>query len=245
MLLRSTAVALIVCTTTYAKETFSDVIDSNKNVTRTYDVSKGFDIIESDLIANIIFTQTPSETPTLKIVAHEDYLKIIQVEVKNGALILKGKAKQKNINLKKESGATIYISAPSISQIKIDGVGSLSIPDGIETKSLTIYSEGVGNATIKGVKCENISVYNSSIGAITLSGTAENAILQSDGVGSIKAEKLQSTTVEATCGGVGSISCFATKKLTANMTGVGNIRYRGNPDEKEFKKDGIGRISKL
>lgn len=240
----ATAVALIVCTTTYAKNTFSDITDSNnKNITRTYDVSKGFESISSDLVGNIIFTQESEKSATLKIIAPEEYLRQIKVEVKNNILVLTNNSKLKN--RKKIKGVTIYISAPTINSIKLDGVGNLTINNGLESNSLSLLSKGVGNINIKQLKCNDLTVDNYGVGNVTLTGTTKNVVYKSDGVGSIKAEDLKAETVKADCNGVGSITCYATSKLTARISGIGSIRYRGNPQEKVFNKDGIGGIKSL
>ncbi len=240
-----TALAFIACTTTYAKEKFSDSIENDKSITRTYDVSKGFHAINSDIIGNIIFVQTAEKNPTLKITAPEEYLKQIEVTVKNGVLTLVGKDKNLKIKRNKSSNIQVCISGPQLDNLKMMGVGNFNANEGLKSSDLSIESTGVGNININNIDCNNATVFNSSIGNVKLSGTANKVVLKSDGVGGIVAENLKAKSVVATCDGVGNITCYATEKLNASMNGVGSIKYKGNPKEKEFKKDGIGSIKSM
>ena len=65
-----------------------------------------------------------------------------------------------------------------------------------------------------------------------------------DGVGGFDGYDLVTSNMEVTVSGVGGAQVNATNKLTATLNGVGSIRYKGDPVEKEFDTNGVGAIKK-
>ena len=244
-LIFAAVMALTIINTSFASERYSDNTQNSESITRTFDVSKGFHAISSDVVGSVIFVQTKDEDYKLKITGPEDYINQIEVTVKEGVLTLIGKDK----NFKKRrnimSRIDIYIASPQISTIRMSGVGDFSAMAGIKANDLSIQSVGVGNITINNLECNKINVANSSIGNITLSGSANKATLKSEAVGSISAEDLKVKSGDATCAGVGNITCYALEQIIANADGIGSIRYRGNPKDKVFRKTGIGSIKAM
>ena len=79
-------------------------------------------------------------------------------------------------------------------------------------------------------------------GDIGLSGKTLNAKYKIAGSGDIAAGNLESENVSASTTGSGSISCYASGKLTARVTGSGDIAYRGNPQEIDAPRKNIRQI---
>ena len=100
----------------------------------------------------------------------------------------------------------IIISAPSLSRIEMQGVGSFSIPDAYEqtvplslvmegvgkvsTQALTcpvltLHNEGVGKIDVGPVDTDSLYVTNSGIGKIHISGKAHAYVRNDDGIGKV------------------------------------------------------------
>jgi uncharacterized protein (UPF0264 family) len=74
---------------------------------------------------------------------------------------------------------------------------------------------------------------------------AQSVDLECSGVGSIKGDNLKAKTVKAEVSGVGGISCYASDRIEGEVSGVGSLKYGGQPGEKVLKRDGIGEIVEL
>ncbi len=205
-------------------------------ITREYKVTE-FDRIEATTVGNITFTQSTNGETTLKIYGREDLVEKVNVNLKDKVLKLGiDKEKMKNLKLK------ITISSPNLYSIYFKGVGDILIEDGLNTSKLEINSQGVGNVKIHSLTCDDVTIDSSGVGNVELSGTAKKAFLDSRGVGNIDAAGLVSNYVDASCKGVGNITCHATETLDASVKGVGSIKYKGNPTKKNVEKKGFGSI---
>lgn len=209
-------------------------------ITRTYDVSKGFKGITSDIVGNIVFVQSKNGKSTLKITAPEEYLEKISVEVKDGVLTLNSeKIKRNNY---KGSKILIAISSPVLESINLTGVGNFTVNTPLSSDDLNIKTGGVGNVVIQDLNCKKVNIINDSVGNITISGVGEDVVIKSSGVGNVYAQEFQATQVVAICSGVGHINCYAAKSIKATVSGIGNIRYKGKPTNRDVNKSGIGNI---
>lgn len=233
---------LILCLPSFAGcNSFNNGIKPSKNfITREYKVTE-FDKISASTVANIYYTQSDDNSTSVKIYGPDNIVDLVEVSITKSTLVIKMKKK----NISNTKGMKVFITAPDLKEIAQKGVGNFIIEDGIKTESLLITSDGVGNMNIKGLKCQDVVAKLTGVGNIVLSGETTSASLTSDGVGNLKAENLISNNTKAFCSGVGNLSCHATKSLSATSTGIGNIRYGGNPEEKNINKSGIGSIKQL
>lgn len=100
-------------------------------------------------------------------------------------------------------------------------------------------------------KCEgNVSLDYLKVGLegapeLTLSGNACNLSVKAEGVGKLNAEDLKSDDVIATASGASKINVFARRTLKATASGVGHIRYYGNPASAVCNATGAAKIHKM
>lgn len=210
---------------------------SDNYITRDYKVGS-FGKLNLSVVADIHYTQSVDGSTTLQVHGPDNMVELIKVGVKNNTLTLSFTEKNVKPDLK------IYISSPQLIDIKFSGVGSLVIEEKLETPSLNIYNQGVGNVTIKKLVCERLDLHTSGVGGCKIQGEADLVNLSAKGVGDIDASNLKAKQVVVRTGGVGNVSCYAIESLTATVSGVGNISYRGNPTEKNLKRSGMGTIKK-
>ena len=60
-LIFAAVMALTIINTSFASERYSDNTQNSESITRTFDVSKGFHVISSDVVGCVIFVQTKDE----------------------------------------------------------------------------------------------------------------------------------------------------------------------------------------
>jgi hypothetical protein len=231
------AIAVVLLTTSSRCMNFAKGITPSKNrITRDFKIGN-FDKLDITTVADVYYTQSTDGSVSLQICGSDNLVELVHVDVKDNTLILT--MKKKNI---RKADLIINISSPNLQRIESRGVGNFHIKDTIETASLTLRNEGVGNIKINNIQCRELDLQTEGVGNVHIQGKAEKVNLVSEGVGNINAANLESQSVTATSDGVGNISCYATQSIHAEANGVGNISYKGNPADKQLKKNGIGSI---
>lgn len=209
-------------------------------VTRNYEVGN-FTGIEFSGMCDVEYTQSAAK-PSLKIYGPDNYVKATEVKVEGNMLKISIYGKYKNKNLSNSDKMKISISTPSLTNVILKGLGNINIPQPIQIDNLEIIHKGVGNITVSSVKGNSLTVNSSGVGNVKLAGNVHVASLSCNGVGNVNAKELQAKIVDANCRGVGNITCYAMDSITASAKGVGSIRYRGNPKQKDLNRSGIGSI---
>ncbi|MDN5202660.1 DUF2807 domain-containing protein [Fulvivirgaceae bacterium BMA10] len=128
-------------------------------------------------------------------------------------------------NLKRITKLNIYIDAIDLEQIDNQGVSD------IETTTPFDFN--------------TLSVFNNGVGSITLRGTCDDLFIRNNGVGSVNALELESRIVEVVNVGVGNVSVDVLETLTVTISGVGSVRYTGNPTTINSDISGIGTLVKI
>jgi hypothetical protein len=206
---------------------------------KTFHVS-AFEAIESNSVANIHFFQGPSTS--LRAEGYKDLIDRLNVNVKNGKLIIEmPKNTFKNNNLKNKK-LDIYISSPTLNLIEMEGVGNFLFEKVFNAPKLEIVSNGVGNLKADNLNCGHIFICSHGVGNIDLAGKAKNMTISSDGVGNIKAKKLVAQHASVNLSGVGNVAFNCSELMDVELSGVGNAIYYGNPKIKNMSRDGVGKI---
>lgn len=185
-----------------------------QNVSKECKVGE-FTSINLQSVGNIVFTQSANYSCRLD--GPSEYVEKTQVNVKGQTLVISYKQKKSN-NTK---NLTIYVSAPDLDKVKIDGVGNFDAKETLKLKNITFELDGVGNCNVKNLRCDelkldvdgvgnmkinvdcrNIKAEVNGVGNITLSGKADTAILRRNGVGNINNKKLKCENVSKSGWGI-------------------------------------------
>ena len=212
---------------------YEDIVE-NKTITRSYKVYD-FNAIKTSTVCSISFVQTNNGSSSLQIKGSKELIDKISVKVKDGVLCI-DEARRKNV----KEQVDIVITAPDLTSISTDGIGIILIDNGLKTKSLDLYTGGVGNIIIKNLDCTDLSAQLDGVGSIELSGKATKASYNLRGVGNIKAVNFKVQDVKAVSEGIGNLVCYASKTIDISLQGMGSISYKGNPTVLIYRKDGCG-----
>lgn len=179
---------------------------SEDKVSETRSVS-AFHSIEVESMASVYFTQ--SNTYSLRVEGEKKWVNQTKCTVKDGVLLItwaeKGKKTTKNVN-----GLSIYVSAPDLQEVTIEGVGSFNCKSRLNLKDVKFDVQGVGSLnvadlyarnvkiTLKGVgngeltvDCDRLDASVEGVGSLTLSGKARSAHISKDGIGSVSTRRLK------------------------------------------------------
>lgn len=119
-------------------------------------------------------------------------------------------AKERKKTSKQVNGLFIYLSAPDLQEVVLDGVGSFECKSRLNLKDIKFEIAGVGNlnvadlhaqdvqVTLGGVgsgeltvDCDQLDANVDGVGSLTLSGKAKSAHISKDGLGSVSTRRLK------------------------------------------------------
>ena len=199
----------------------TNLIEASDNVvTKEYKL-KPFEKVHMRCVGAVELIQDEKKSGTVELTAPENYIELYKFE-NNGNELEIDFAKQ-HINIHTRN-VKIKVYTNDLLALKNSGASSIRM-DSLDT--------------------DRIEIINSGVGSIAISGLADNVTLQNSGVGSINAENLKALNVKANVSGVGSITCYASEKIEGKVSGVGSLKYAGNPKHKDNKRTGVGSISEM
>jgi uncharacterized protein YdeI (BOF family) len=141
-----------------------------------------------------------------------------KVEVVDGTLIIRN---EQSGSAWEDNALNITIHTPKLDGVEVNGAGDINIT-GLDQAVLKLVVRGAGKLAAQGK-------------ATQLDATIE-------GAGAADLYPLATETAKVVVDGAGSIDLNVSKALSATVSGVGKIRYRGNPASVEKAVHGIGSV---
>ncbi|MGZ4057297.1 MAG: head GIN domain-containing protein [Bacteroidia bacterium] len=195
-----------------------------------------FNQIEIEGVFNVYLSQGDKES--VKVETDENIQPLILTTVKDNVLSVKMKD---STSINKMKKINIFISLVDISKLSSTGVGSLKCSQKLNLKNLEFMSKGVGATDLK-LSVEKLTVHSEIVGALMLSGDAKEVVINHNGVGIIQAFDLKAEKLSLRSDGIGSAEVYASKELNINSSGLGGVKYKGNPEVKNIKNEGLCKI---
>ena len=160
-----------------------------------------------------------------RVEADENLIPYILTETDGDWLEIKVK---KNYNLHSSKPITVYVSTPTISQVKLAGSGDI-IANGkfSSNETMTFGLAGSGSMTLN-LNSPALEASIAGSGTIHLSGETRNSKIEIAGSGDYDGTDLKAENVEVHIAGSGDAIVFAEIKLKASIAGSGNVKYKGN-----------------
>jgi putative autotransporter adhesin-like protein len=225
-----------------AQESFNDknkIKGNGKMVTETrntgdYDAIKVGGQFDVNLVAG--------KEGKIIIKGEENLLALIKIEVEDNALKI---YTDKTTNIRPSSGHQIEITVPfeKISSVSLAGSGDIQAKDKIKSDTFSAKLSGSGNLNLN-VDSNELELNLSGSGNVILKGSADKFTSKLAGSGNVRASDLKSKTVDANIAGSGNSTVNCEGNLTARVSGSGNIKYLGNPEKRDVKVSGSGKITK-
>lgn len=224
-------VALSSCTTTFQ----NGIKGNGKMVTKEITIDD-YNNISIGGQFDLVYTIQPNEKPYLRIEIDENLAEYVSIAVRDSILDIKTSTE---INPKYYK---IYTNSTSLAAISAGGVSNIELKDSIYSENLLISISGVGKIVANNLHCINLDASTSGLADIILEGEAINANMSVSGKGDIEAYNMKIQNADCNVSGIGSINVYASERLSAHVSGIGKIRYKGNPKEKNTSSSGIGSV---
>ncbi len=181
----------------------------------------------------------PGKKPLVIIETDENLIPYINVEVYNDVLNINNVQ-----NLKSSYGIKIQIFYARIDRIQSSGASRIINREPLRTEDLTVGLSGSGSIDLE-LDVDQVEVRLSGAGLISLSGRAETMEGQLSGAGMLNALELETKNCKLNVSGIGGGEVWATETLEASITGIGGIKFKGNPNIIEREVTGLGKITRI
>ena len=227
-------------------------INGNKNiVTRTIQVDDFEEIhlgsnIESAKSINPFnkknraicnYTQTDGAS-SLEISMDENLFDLLDIENKDHKLIIKAKSGKKIC----PTHLVLNTSSKNLKEAGISGSIDFIADQPLQLTNTSFYISGVGDVKLADLSCDTFKVAISGVGNIYLNGNIKKGKYSVSGVGHVYAFDCPVEDLECEVSGVGGMEVNATQKLDASTSGVGSVKYKGNPEHTQKSASGVGKI---
>lgn len=179
----------------------------------------------------------------LKVEAESNLHEYIVTEVENGILKIRVK---KGVSVSPSGSRDIKITVPfkELEGVSLTGSGDINGIDVIKAENFDTNLTGSGNMNLN-LEVSNLEGRVTGSGDIDLKGLADKFNCTVTGSGDFNASDLKANVVEAVVSGSGDIQVTAISGLKARVSGSGDISYKGNPKNQDFKTSGSGSVSSM
>ncbi len=106
----------------------------------------------------------------------------------------------------------------------------------------TFKGEGAGVMRLNKIRGERLDVNYRGAGRLAIDGEVRQLTLRAQGVGEVDTKALIAQEADVSFEGIGSVNIYAKDKLNANVRGMGNLTYYGNPRVVNKSVSGIGSV---
>jgi hypothetical protein len=116
---------------------------------------------------------------------------------------------------------TVEVRVPSLSAISVSGAADMRV-DGLHGERFELAVSGASSSK--------------------LSGTIDHFEVESSGANTLDASELHAKVVKIGVSGAGDSEVWASEQLDANVSGAGNVRYHGEPEDVQENVSGAGSV---
>ena len=180
---------------------------------------------------------TPGATQAVEVEAQANLVDLVTTEVRSGVWTI-GTGDH---GYSTDKPFVVYITAPSIDQVTIQGSGDVKATGQFSAEDVTLSIEGSGDLSWD-VAAKSVQASIRGSGDIRLSGSCEKLKASVEGSGDINAKGMTATTASASTTGSGDINVNTSGELSARIEGSGDIVYQGNPASVHSNVSGSGEV---
>jgi len=166
----------------------------------------------------VSLTVEAGKSYSLKVYGDPRFIERVTSEVVDGELRLDMKDSKRNSI---ESSDRVVVTMPALQTFK---------------------GEGAGVMRLNNVRGERLDVNYRGAGRLAIDGEVRELRLRAQGVGEVDTKALLAQEADVSFEGIGSVSIYAKEKLNANVRGMGNLTYYGNPRVVNKSVSGIGSV---
>ena len=177
----------------------------------------------------------------VKLEGDDNLLKFIDVDQNGDEVTVR---EREGFNLIPSGDLKVYVTTQTLDRIEASGACNIESQDKITSNDgLDMRLSGAGNIKME-VDAPHVSAKISGAGNITLKGQTKDVRLDLSGAGNAHCYDLLAENTDVNISGFGSAEVYASVKLSATVSGAGNVDYKGNATDVEQHVSGAGGVHK-
>ena len=213
----------------------ANAIKGDGNVISVEEKLDAFSEIDASGMFKIFLVR--GDEPNIRIETDQNIHEYISFSVKRNKLTLE----MESNHVYRPTRLHVFITTDKLDIINLSGASSLEADYTLASEELLLHISGAGDIELD-VDVDKLMTKVSGAGSIGITGSADEHDVTLSGAASMKCVDLITRITTIKLSGAGSADIFATEMLDANLSGVGSIRYAGEPDQTRISKSGIGSI---
>lgn len=208
---------------------------SEKRQVGPYDAISVSHVIQATLV--------PGAEGELLLEGEENLLEHIVAEVSGNRLTLKAEKGYQLQPSRGSAGIRVRVPVTDLSALEVSGAAHITGNGTFTFADLEIDGSGAGEMNLE-FRSANLEVEVSGACDITLGGSAETLEIRGSGASDLKAYGLQARSAGVRLSGSADVEISVSESLEAEVSGAGDLRYRGNPEKLQSRASGAGSIHK-
>jgi hypothetical protein len=173
--------------------------------------------------------------------ASPEALAEFETTVSNGQLRLGNR--NKTGSYKDYGPVTVYITAPSLTALRVGGSGKFEVEGPLKADALKLAVSGSGSLRVPQLTATSVETTISGSGDLLLGGSCTQQEARISGSGALKAHGLKSEVCRARLSGSGDAHVYASRTADATISGSGSVYVAGGA-QLNSSAQGSGRVVK-
>ncbi len=212
-------------------------VHGNGNVLKETRKVSSFDGIEVSGAFDIILKQGATEEVTVE--ADANLLPIIRTEVDGSTLKIETRESIHHVTLMR-----VYITVKDLKKIDASGAVDIKTDGVITVPELSIDASGATDSKLN-ISVQKLVLDCSGASKIKLTGTAVDVNMDLSGASDIFAFDMPAENYDIEISGAGNAQLTVNKRIRAEISGAGSVKYKGSPTEIDQSVSGAGSIKKV
>ena len=212
----------------------------NGNIVKQEREVDAFDEVEVSGALDVYVRQ--GDQRSVSIEGDENLLKYIVTKNEGDRLEVRTKS---GYNLRPTKKMKIFVTSPEFTKLDVSGACNIIGENKISAReSLEMEVSGAGDINME-ADAPDLKASISGSGKIDLKGRTQDFDLNLSGAAKARCFDLMSENTRVDISGAGSAEVYASVKLDAEVSGAGNVRYKGNAANVQQKISGAGSVKKV
>jgi hypothetical protein len=174
----------------------------------------------------------------LRIEAEKNIFNRLEIEVRDSILYIESDHRDNNFD---DWDVEVYLTVKTLRKIDIGGAVKLRTENTLETPKLDLDISGAADIEIE-IETEKLLADFSGAVKAELEGRARYVVMDMSGASKVEADDLITDAFYLDFSGFGKADIYSEKVLKVDMSGMGVVKYDGNPDKVEANSSGLGVI---
>lgn len=184
---------------------------------------------------------TQGDVQSVTVRAEDNIVPLLETDVRGGVLTLRV---QNRVVIRPTEPMVFDITVVDLESVETSGSGDLGV-DGWNADDAEIRTSGSGDVVVDDLRTQSLTVETSGSGDVDVSGTTTSQRAQTSGSGGYRACRLDSEVADVSTSGSGEALVTVTERLDADISGSGDVRYAGDPEEVSQDSSGSGDVEPI